>query len=110
MVTAPMMVQGVNVSLPQTTPAPLKEEEEHLAVTIDKAGQIYINNIKIPLEIFRDKLKAIVANRADQYLFLRADKDVPYGLVVRVMSEIKEAGIEKLGVVTEPLEQVKKGR
>ncbi|MFP4475214.1 MAG: protein TolR [Desulfatibacillaceae bacterium] len=105
MVTAPMMVQGVPVALPETTTAPLPSEEDNLVVTITREGELYINDFKTEMDTLRPKLAEIYANRSDQQIFLRADRDVPYGLVVRVMSEIKEAGISKLGVVTEPLKE-----
>jgi biopolymer transport protein TolR len=102
MVTAPMMMQGVNVSLPQTTSKPLPAEKEHLIITVDRSQQIYINDYKVSLEALQDKLKKIYEGRPDKKAYLRADKSVPYGVVVRVMSEVKSAGIEKLGMVTDP--------
>jgi len=105
MVTAPMMMQGVNVSLPQTTPKPLPAEKEHLAVTIDRSQQIFINDYKVSLEALKEKMEKILAGKTDNKVYLRADKNVPYGVVVRVISEVKRAGVEKLGVVTEPIEK-----
>ena len=105
MVTAPMMMQGVNVSLPQTTPRPLPAEKEHLAVTIDRSQQIFINDFKVSLEALKEKMEKILAGKTDNKVYLRADKNVPYGVVVRVISEVKRAGVEKLGVVTEPIEK-----
>lgn len=105
MVTAPMMMQGVNVSLPQTTPKPLPAEKEHLAVTIDRSQQIFINDYKVSLEALKEKMEKILAGKTDNKVYLRADKNVPYGVVVRVISEVKRAGVEKLGVVTEPIEE-----
>jgi biopolymer transport protein TolR len=108
MVTAPMMMQGVNVSLPKTTSKPLPTEKEHLIITIDRSQQIYINDYKVALEALQAKLKKIYEGRPDDKVYLRADKGVPYGVVVRVMSEVKNAGVEKLGMVTEPLQETKK--
>jgi biopolymer transport protein TolR len=105
MVTAPMMMQGVNVSLPQTTSKPLPTEKEHLIITVDGSQQIYLNDYKVSLEALQDKLKRIFEGRPDRKAYLRADKNVPYGVVVRVMSEVKNAGVEKLGMVTEPLKE-----
>lgn len=109
MVTAPMMMQGVNVSLPKTTSKPLPAEKDHLIITIDRSQQIYINDYKVALEALREKLQKIYEGRPDEKVYLRADKSVPYGVVVRVMSEVKNAGVEKLGMVTEPLQETKKG-
>jgi biopolymer transport protein TolR len=102
MVTAPMMVEGVNVDLPETTAAPLKSDTENLIVSIDKDGRLFINNFEAEPDLFVDKMRKIVEARPDQNVYLRADKTVPYGVVVRVMGDLKAAGIEKLGMVTEP--------
>jgi biopolymer transport protein TolR len=110
MVTAPMMMQGVSVSLPQTTSSPLQAEKEHLIITVDRSQQIYINDYKVALEALQAKLKKIFEGRPDQKVYLRADKTVPYGVVVRVMSEVKDAGVGKLGMVTEPLKEIGKRR
>ena len=108
MVTAPMMMQGVDVSLPKTTSKPLPAEKEHLMITIDRSQQVYINDYKVSLEALQLKLKRIYEGRHDQKVYLRADKGVPYGVVVRVMAEVKNAGVEKLGMVTEPLKETDK--
>lgn len=110
MVTAPMMMQGVNVSLPQTTSKPLPGEKDHLIISIDRSQQIYINDYKVELEALQAKLKKIYEGRSDEKVYLRADKGVSYGVVVQVMSEVKNAGVERLGMVTEPLKETKKGR
>ena len=108
MVTAPMMVQGVNVSLPEATSEPLASETEHLMVTVDKDSNVYINDYRVELSFLREKLSIVLENRRDRSVYLQADRNVPYGVVVRVMSEIKGAGVAKLGMVTRPLdEQVK---
>jgi len=108
MVAAPMMTQGVDVSLPKASSKSLDTNDETLTITIDKNGDIYINTYKVALESLRDKLSTIISGRVNQPVFLKADKDIAYGLVVRVMSEIKEAGIQKIGMVTEPFEKKSK--
>ncbi len=102
MVTAPMMMQGVDVSLPEATSEPLDSEKEHLIITIDKKSQIFINDYKVSVEFLSAKLAKILEGRADREVFLKADKDMRYGTIVKVMAEIKGAGVEKLGMVTEP--------
>jgi biopolymer transport protein TolR len=104
MVTAPMMIQGVDVSLPEATSAPLASENESLIVSIDKNNQVYINDLRVGAENLKEKLLQILKNRTGQEVYLRADKTVAYGMVVYVMSEVKGAGIEKLGMITEPIE------
>ncbi len=101
MVAAPMMVQGVDVSLPETKTADqLDTEQEPLVITIDKDMKVRINDNEVGVELLGEKLKKIFENRASREVFLKADKNVPYGRVVMVMSEIKASGVEKLGVVT----------
>lgn len=108
MVTAPMMMQGVDVALPETTSEPLVAQKEHLIITINQQNQIYINDYQVSLDFLQEKLIKIFEGREDREVYLRADKDIPYGVVVRVMSEIKGAGVEKLGMVTEPISRDKK--
>ncbi len=105
MVTAPMMVQGVNVTLPQAENSDsIATEEEQLIVSIDKDNKILINDFEVGIDFLNEKLTTIFKNRTTKNVFLKADTNVPYGTVVRVMSEIKGAGVEKLGMVTLPLE------
>ena len=104
MVTAPMMIQGVNVDLPQVTSQPLTSEKEHLVITIDQSNRIYINDYEVAFDNLQEKLLKILEGRIDREVYLRADKAIAYGTVVRVMSEVKGAGIENLGMITEPLE------
>jgi biopolymer transport protein TolR len=102
MVTAPMMMQGMDVALPQVTSKPLETKEEHLMVTLNKDGQIYINDFPVSLDTLQDKLAKIVQGRTNPDVYLKADREVPYGLVAQAMAQIKDAGIERLGMVTEP--------
>ena len=102
MVTAPMMMQGVDVSLPEATAEPLESEKEHLIITIDTKNQVFINDFQVSVDGLGEKLKKILEGRSDREVFLKADKDISYGTVVQVMAEAKGAGVEKLGMVTEP--------
>ena len=104
MVTAPMMIQGVDVSLPEARSAPLASKQEQLIVTIDKNSQVYINDFGVGIENLKEKLIQITKNQKADEIYLRADKTVAYGMVVYVMSEIKGAGIEKLGIITDPVD------
>ena len=102
MVTAPMMTQGVDVALPEATAEPLPAEKENLMISIDNKSTVFINDVPVTVDDLNEKLKRIMSNRSDRAVYLKADKDIPYGTVVRVMSEIKLAGVEKLGMVTVP--------
>ncbi|MEJ2102715.1 MAG: protein TolR [Desulfobacterales bacterium] len=110
MVTAPMMMQGVDVSLPEATAEPLKSEKENLIITINKENQVFISDFQVSVDGLGEKLKKILEGRSDREVYLKADKDISYGTVVRVMAEIKGAGVEKLGMVTEPAEFEKENK
>ncbi|MGO9015706.1 MAG: protein TolR [Dissulfurispiraceae bacterium] len=99
MVTAPLLQQGIDVNLPQAKGKNLPPEER-LSIVIKKGGTIFLNDTQISMDDLTKKLAAVSKRNPD--VFLKADKDVPYGLVVEVMGEVKEAGIEKLGMITEP--------
>ncbi|ABK98859.1 protein TolR [Pelobacter propionicus] len=102
MVTAPMMQQGVQVNLPKADTKAMTQAEETVIVTVDGKGRIFINKDEVPAGDLRSRLSEMFANREKKEIFLKADAGVPYGEVVRAMADIKGAGIERLGMVTEP--------
>ena len=102
MVTAPMMQQGVDVDLPETTTQPLRMQEEPLILTIQKEGKYYLGRSEVPLSELQTKLEAIFEGRDNKEIFLRADSEAPYGVVVKGLAAAREAGASKLGMVTEP--------
>lgn len=105
MVTAPMMQSGVQVNLPKADTKAMTPAEETVVVTVDKSGKVFINKDEVPPAELRNKLVALFATRAKKEVFLKADSAVPYGDVVRAMADIKGAGIERLGMVTEPAQK-----
>ena len=104
MVTAPMMMQGVEVNLPQTTTKNIKTEEDPLILSINKNGEIYIEKHKIKIEELESKLKTIFKYKRNREVLLKADKDLTHGFVINVIASVKRAGIEKLGLITEPVD------
>jgi biopolymer transport protein TolR len=104
MVTAPMMMQGVEVNLPQTTAKSIKTREDPLILTINKKREIFLEDRQIGLKDLENKMKTIFKYRRNKELLLRADREVPYGFVINVIAGVKRAGIDKLGMVTEPIE------
>ncbi len=101
MVTAPMMTQGLEVDLPQTrTVSVLPTDSEHLVLTIKADGAIFLDTYPVTLADLQDHVKRLVTDQK-KTLFLRADKNVPYGVVVQVMGVVKAAGVDRLGVVAE---------
>lgn len=112
MVTAPMMMQGVDVKLPQVQAPAIESKEERLIVTITGDRKVFINEYEVSLEDLVPKLEAIYANPAPKRdkagVFLRADEGLPYGFVMEVMGKIRQAGIEEIGMVTEGGQPVRK--
>ena len=102
MVTAPMMQQGVQVNLPKADTKAMTPQEEAVVVTVDKSGKVFINKDEVPVHELRGRLSSMFASREKKEVFLKADAGVPYGEVVKTMADIKGAGIERLGMVTEP--------
>lgn len=104
MVTAPMMTQGIDVKLPESSASAIPTEEERVVVSIAKEKTIYINESVVDFDALGSKLAAIYQNQQrHQGVFLRADESIPYGYVVQVMGAIRQAGIDQIGMVTEPL-------
>lgn len=102
MVTAPILQQGVTIQLPKVKSAALTGEEQELVVSVARSGEVYLNDVRIDVPGLSTKLQAILAERPDRQVFLRADRDVPYGTVMHVVAAVKGAGVERLGMVTEP--------
>lgn len=102
MVTAPMMQQGVQVNLPKADTRAMAPAEESVVVSVDKNGKVFVNKDEVPAGELRQRLSTMFVTRAKKEVFLKADSGVPYGEVVRTMADIKGAGIERLGMVTEP--------
>jgi biopolymer transport protein TolR len=102
MVTAPMLEQGIDVDLPETTTQPLQMREEPLILSVKKDGTYHLARQAIPLEELQPKLAAIFAGTDEREIYLRADKDAPYGTVVKAMAAARLAGAKTVGIVTEP--------
>jgi len=104
MVTAPMMQQGLDVDLPKTTAKAIPGQEERLVITINAKREVFINKEKIDPLLLKRQLEQSSAAKLNKEVLLRADRSVPYGFVVQPLADIKSAGIEKLGMVTDPLD------
>ncbi|MCK5503721.1 MAG: ExbD/TolR family protein [Thermodesulfovibrionia bacterium] len=97
MVTAPLLQQGIDINLPQAKGKELSPAERTV-ITIKKGGKIYLDRSSVTIKTLKLKL----SKKPNKEVFLKADKDVPYGVIVMVMGELREIGIEKLGMITEP--------
>ncbi|MFO7761578.1 MAG: protein TolR [Thermodesulfobacteriota bacterium] len=100
MITAPMLTEGINVDLPETTATPLKQEKSPLVISVNSKGEIAIGEIRGNMQLLKQELVKLIRSDPDKTILLKADKKVDYGHVARVMAEVKEAGFNKLGMVT----------
>jgi biopolymer transport protein ExbD/biopolymer transport protein TolR len=103
MITAPIMQGGVDVRLPTADAKPL-DPKGGMVVTVDKRGQIFVDESRMSFEAFRASFKALAGKRGSQGVYLRADEAVAYGQVIRVLAVMRKAGVGDVGVVVEPLE------
>ncbi len=101
MISAPMMQAGVEIDLPKASESP-RDVSAGIVISINKNQQIYIDQYKIPLEQFESRLKTIREVKKFRPIFIRADKSIPYGMVIELMAKIKKMGIDNVGLVTEP--------
>jgi biopolymer transport protein TolR len=97
-----MLQQGLEVDLPETSTQPLRMTDEPLVLTVKKDGSYHLASVQVPIEELGPKLTAIFEGRDDKEIFLRADQDAPYGVVVKAMAAARLAGARSLGIVTEP--------
>jgi biopolymer transport protein TolR len=102
MLTAPMMYRGIDVNLPKTSSKPTAVEER-LVLTLTKDRVLYINERVVAQTTLETRLKELLRDRADKTVFVKADKDLNYGYVVETMDRIRRAGVDRVGMVTEPL-------
>ena len=102
MVTAPLLQQGIDVNLPKTAGKELSQTQK-IIITIKKDHKMYIDNKSIDI----NTLKSSLVGKQNINVFLKADRNIPYGFVIEAIGELKEIGIEKLGVLTEPKVLVK---
>jgi len=101
MLTAPMMYQGIDVNLPKTSSRPTAVEER-MVLTVTKDQRLFLNQRQVGTAALEGVLREAFRDRADKTLYLKADAGLPYGTVVETMDRVRRAGIEKLGMVTEP--------
>ena len=101
MITAPMMQGGVDVALPQADARPL-DPKSGMVVTVDKSGAVFIDETKMSLSEFRAAFKSYVSKRASEGVYLRGDAAVPYGVMAQVMATMRAAGVNDIGLVTDP--------
>lgn len=110
MVTAPLIQQGVSVDLPQTKAQALDVQEKRNVLTLTRERKVFLGEAEIPLAELRDRLTNNVRLQQEKQIFLHADRSLDYGFVVDVMGVVKDAGVDNLGMVTDPTAAPKSGR
>lgn len=105
MITAPMMTKGVEIDLPKAKAMPMEVDESKLMITIDANRRVFLGETEIPHAKLEDTLSNNVRLQREGELYLKADRTIPYGFVVQVMAIIKKAGVPKLGMVTDPVDE-----
>ena len=103
MITAPIMQGGVDVALPRAEAQPL-EPKSGLVVTVNRSGEIFVDDTRLTHDEFRSSFGALASRRGRDGVYLRADQGVPYGTVVRVLAVMRASGVADVGLVAEPEE------
>jgi biopolymer transport protein TolR len=105
MITAPMMQHGMNIDIPKVTTKPLPTKDEPQILNITKDQRLVLNEKKLATKDLKAAIQLLFSNKSTKEIYLRADKEVPYGFVVSCMGLIREAGVEKINIVTRPREE-----
>jgi biopolymer transport protein TolR len=105
MITAPMMQHGMNIDIPKVTTKPLPTKDEPQILNITKEQKLILNEKRLVVKDLKAAIQLLFTNKSTKEIYLRADKEVPYGFVVTCMGLIREAGVEKINIVTKPLEE-----
>jgi biopolymer transport protein TolR len=105
MITAPMMQHGMNIDIPKVTTKPLPTRDEPQVLNITKDQKLILNEKKLAVKDLKAAIQLLFSNKSTKEIYLRADKEVSYGFVVSCMGLIREAGVEKINIVTRPLEE-----
>src|SRR5439155_12483886 len=107
---APLIQQGVKVNLPEAKAAPVETEEKKLVLSVDRYKRVFLGDTEVPISELEEKLKTNAKAQADKEIYLHADRDIPYGIVVEVMAAAQRAGINNVGMITDPFAQKKKAK
>ncbi len=100
MVTAPLLSAGVPVNLPEANAKPLAIDKEPVSVTVDADGRIFVKDAEVPADQLVDKLNQAVGGNLDQRIYIRGDRSVSYGAIMKVMGDINGAGFRNIGLVS----------
>lgn len=101
MITSPMLIAGIEVDLPETDAKPVSSDYKPLVVSIDKEGEVFIMETKVPSGELVAKLENIVKEKKDTRIFVKGDKNVPYGRIVEIMAGITNAGFTRVALISD---------
>ena len=101
MITAPLLTMGVPLELPQSRAGTLGDKQEPLLVSIDKKGDIYLQTTKVPEKFLTARLKAVTKGHEEARIFVRADRNLDYGTVMRILGMLRSSGFERVALITE---------
>jgi biopolymer transport protein TolR len=104
MVTAPLLQYGVEVNLPEASKEKLDVPHEQVVLTIRKDQSLFLNTDRVGIQELSARLQALYGSQAEKEIFVQADRDVPYGYVAKTMGIVQEAGVNQMGLITEPPE------
>jgi len=100
MVTAPLLVAGVPVNLPDSRAKPLEQRQKPVQISIDTSGKLYVDEVEVPMPALPDRLASLPHGADAPQIYLRADRSLDYGRVMQVMGELSRAGLTKVALVT----------
>ena len=103
MVTAPLMQHGVSVELPKVDAPAVEADKERLILTVTAERKIYLGDVEIPRDVLRERLIGNKRLASEKQVFLHADHRLDYGFVVDVMAVMQTAGVENMGMITDPV-------
>lgn len=108
MVTAPMMQEGISVELPQAKAAPMEKEQDRppVIITVGEKGEIFVNEVAVAEDTLAEKIIEASKDSVSKDVYLKADKSVPYGMVVKIMAVLRNAGFTNLGMITSPKQEL----
>lgn len=108
MVTAPMMQEGISVELPQAKAAPMEKEQDRppVIITVGEKGEIFVNEVAVAEDTLAEKILEASKDSVSKDVYLKADKSVPYGIVVKIMAVLRNAGFTNLGMITSPKQEL----
>jgi biopolymer transport protein TolR len=104
MVTAPLLYRGIDINLPRSSTNTI-QPEERVVITVERNQRVFVDKDLVAVDRIEPLLDTIKHRNPAVTVYLRADREVPYGLIIQVMDAIKRVGIDKLGMVTEPLKE-----